>query len=141
MSDPINLVFFFAAILVVAALVFLAISITQKKPILLDKESYQTRWLAIEQTLNKDVPATFSTTIMDSDKLLDRALSELGVKGNGLGDRLKASKEKFSSINSVWHAHKLRNQIAHQHDFKPSYTQASHALDTFKQALKDIGAI
>ena len=136
-----NLVFFFAAMLIVAALMFLAIAIMQKKPIILDKEAYQTRWLAIEQALNKDVPATFATTIMDADKLLDRALSELGVKGAGLGERLKAARDKFSQINSVWHAHKLRNQIAHEHDFKPSYTQARHALETFRKALRDIGAI
>jgi hypothetical protein len=59
-----------------------------------------------------------------------------------MGDRLKkVGKDKFTQLNSVWHAHKLRNEIAHESDFEPSYAQAQHALETYKQALQDLGAI
>jgi len=44
-------------------------------------------------------------------------------------------------LNAVWYAHKLRNQIAHEHGFKIDYAQAKHALSTYRQALKDLGAI
>jgi hypothetical protein len=66
----------------------------------------------------------------------------MGVPGRTMGDRLKkVGKEKFSELNAVWHAHKLRNQIAHEADFKPEFRQAQHALETYKKALKDLGAI
>ena len=53
----------------------------------------------------------------------------------------KVGKDRFSELNSVWHAHKLRNQIAHDNNFQPDYKQAKNALATYKQALKDLGAI
>ena len=75
-------------------------------------------------------------------KLLDKALCEMGVQGRTMGDRLKKiGKERLTQLNAVWHAHKLRNQIAHESDFHPEYRQAQHALATYRQALKDLGAI
>ena len=80
--------------------------------------------------------------IIQGDKLLDEALCEMGVQGRTMGDRMKKiGKEKFSELNKVWHAHKLRNQIAHDNNFQPDYKQAKNALATYKQALKDLGAI
>jgi len=59
-----------------------------------------------------------------------------------MGERLKKiGKDRFSQLNAVWYAHKLRNQIAHEHGFSVDYNQAKHALGTYRQALKDLGAI
>lgn len=58
-----------------------------------------------------------------------------------MGERLKASSTRFTQLNSVWYAHKQRNQIAHEQDFNLEYNQAKHALASFRQALKDLGAI
>ena len=60
-----------------------------------------------------------------------------------MGDRLKrlGSMNRLTQLNSVWYAHKIRNQIAHEPDFSVDYNRAKHALATYKQALKDIGAI
>jgi hypothetical protein len=99
------------------------------------------RFLAIENKLRKENPTSFSLAVIEADKLLDRALTEAGVPGNTLGERLKKNPNKFSEINSVWNAHKLRNYIAHEPDADISYTQAKNAIDSFKQALKDLGAI
>jgi hypothetical protein len=58
-----------------------------------------------------------------------------------MGDRLKRVGDRFSNLNAVWRAHKLRNAIAHESDFEISYKQAYNALQVYKQALKDLGAI
>ena len=129
------------AVLIVAILVFIAISITGKRAHKFNVEAYQTKFLAIENRLNAQNPATFITTVMDGDKLLDKALIEMGVPGKTMGERLKKSTNKFQTINAVWGAHKLRNTIAHEEGFEITYQQASNALKTYKQALKDLGAI
>lgn len=136
-----SLIFFVVAVLIVGVLLFFVISTTKKKGSVLDQEKYQTKWLKIEHDLNKDEPATYHMVILEADKLLDKALTELGIQGAGLGERLKKSGDMFTSINSVWHAHKLRNQIAHEENFSVNYNQAIRALTSFKQALKDVGAI
>ena len=131
-----------AAAFVVGALVFLAILLTQKKGYTFDVMSYQTDFLAIENSLIRENEMSYNMSVVEADKLLDKALCEMGVPGKTMGDRLKKiGNEKFSQLNSVWYAHKLRNQIAHESGFKLEYTQAKHALATYKQALKDLGAI
>ena len=79
--------------------------------------------------------------MVEADKLLDKALCEMGTPGKTMGERLKHAGGRFTKLNSVWYAHKLRNQIAHEHGFKLEYSQARHALNVFRQALKDLGAI
>jgi hypothetical protein len=139
--DP-SLIVFLIAVLIVAVLVFIAVSMTSKHGHSFDKEDYQVDFLRIEQSLVKGNESSYAMAIIEGDKILDRALMEMGVQGRTMGDRLKRiGQQKFSQVNAVWHAHKLRNQIAHEHDFKPEYRQALHALETYKQALKDLGAI
>lgn len=132
---------FIFAILIVAVLVFVAILLTGKRTHHFNVEAYQSRFLAIENKLRQENPATFVTTIIEADKLLDKALTEMGVPGKTMGDRLKRSGDKFTDINAVWRAHKLRNAIAHETDLEISYKQAFNALNIYKQALKDLGAI
>ena len=132
---------FFIAIIIVAVFVFLAIALTGKRGHRFNVEDYQARFLTIENKLNKDNSASYVLAIINGDKLLDRALNEMGVPGKTMGDRLKRVGGKFTDENAVWRAHKLRNVIAHESDFDVSYRQAANALAIYKQALKDLGAI
>lgn len=133
---------FIIAVLIVAVLIFLAIVLTGKRGgYKFNVEAYQTKFLSIENGLKKDEPATYVTSIIEGDKLLDKALIEMGLPGKNMGDRLKRADGRFSDINAVWRAHKLRNSVAHELDLEVSYKQAAGALVIYKQALKDLGAI
>ena len=136
-----GVVTFIIAILIVAVLIFIAILLTGKRGYHFNIEAYQTRFLEIENKLKQDNPASFVTTVINGDKLLDKAMVEMGSPGKTMGDRLKRSGDRFSDINAVWRAHKLRNAIAHESDLEISYKQANNALAIYKQALKDLGAI
>ena len=136
-----SLLFLLIAIAIVGIFVFVAISLTARRNYEFDKDAYQADWLRIETSFQKDNKATFSNAIIEADKLLDKAMHEMGLPGKNMGERLKKSGNHFSQLNAVWHAHKLRNQIAHEHGFSVEYLQAKRALSTYKQALKDLGAI
>ena len=137
-----GVVTFVLAILIVAVLIFVVILLTGKKGAHhFNVQAYQARFLAIENKLNRDNPATFVTTVINADKLLDKALIEMGIPGKTMGDRLKHSPGRFTNLNAVWHAHKLRNALAHESDVEITYRQAASALLAYKQALKDLGAI
>ena len=133
--------FLLIAIAIVGIMVFVAVSITSKKRYSFDKEEYQTAWLKIENALTRDNKQSYNAVIIDADKLLDKALNEMSLPGKTMGERMKRAGGYFSQVNSVWYAHKIRNQIAHEHGFSVDYNQAKHALASFKQALKDLGAI
>lgn len=136
-----GVVIFIIAILIVAVLVFLAILLTGKRGYTFNREAYQSRFLTIENKLEANNPASFMTTIIECDKLLDKAMIEMGVPGKTMGDRLKRAGDRFTNLNSVWRAHKLRNAIAHESGIEVSFKQASNAIAIYKQALKDLGAI
>ena len=136
-----GVVTFIIAVIIVAVLVFFAIMLTGKRGHHFDVEAYQTRFLAIENKLKKENPASYAMTIINCDKLLDKAMIEMGIPGKTMGDRLKRGGGRFSNLNAVWRAHKLRNAIAHETDLEVSYKQAFNAAQIYKQALQDLGAI
>lgn len=136
-----KVVFILAAILIIAALLFLVIILTKKSPARLDVERYRIDWLKIEQKLQRDDVSSYHLSVLNGDKLVDRALKERGVRGATMGERMKNNKDVWTSRNNVWEAHKLRNRIAHESDVSVGYDEARRALAGFKQALKDLGAI
>jgi len=130
------------SILVVGVLIFVAILLTSHKKYTFNKLEYQSDFLAIENSLTKENRLSYNMSVVEADKLLDKAMHEMGVPGRTMGDRLKkCGKEKFSHLNAVWGAHKLRNQIAHESGFRLEYNEARRALAVYRQALKDLGAI
>lgn len=131
----------FAAILLIGALLLAVMTLTKKGGAKLDVDKYRSRWLVIENQLKRDEVSSFHLSVLNADKLLDQALRERGVKGETMGERMKAIKDTWTNANAVWTAHKLRNQIAHESDVQVSYDDARRALASFKQALKDVGAI
>ena len=140
MDSNITLLAFFAAILIIAGLVLVVMTYTRGGR-QLNREKYRSKWLTTEQSLKKDQPATYQMAVLNADKLLDQALKEAGFKGATMGERLKGATPRLSNRNATWAAHKLRNQIAHEPDVQVKYDTARRALASFKQALKDVGAI
>lgn len=104
-------------------------------------EEYRIKYLEIENSLKRDEPSSYQLVILQADKLVEQAMKDLGINGNTMADRLKSAANKFSDLNKLWSAHKLRNNIAHEVGFKVSYEDARYALASFKRALKDLGAI
>ena len=61
------------------------------------------------------------TALIKIDALLDSVLQQKRIPGESLGERLKNARQHFdhSTYNAVWEAHKLRNKIVHEVDFRP----------------------
>jgi hypothetical protein len=76
--------------------------------------------------------------VMEADKVLDLALTELGYKGT-LGEKLKKAGPRFSDVNAVWRAHKLRNTLAHETGAHANQNDVNAAIRTFERALADLG--
>ncbi len=136
-----TVVFMLAAILIIGVVIFSMMTLGKGDKKNLNVDYYRSKWLTIEQQLKSDEPSSFHLVVLNADKLLDQALRERGFKGQTMGERLKMAAGIFSNRNSVWTAHKLRNQIAHESDVHVSHDNARSAMAGFKQALKDVGAI
>ncbi len=75
--------------------------------------------------------------ILEADKVLDLALSELGYQGS-LGEKLKKAGPRIKHLNDVWWAHKLRNTIAHEVHASLSGNDEERALMIFQQAIRSL---
>lgn len=141
MDQSVVIIFFFAAILIFGGLLFAIISFAKGSTRTLDQDKFRSRWMRIESQLQRTNEASYTVAIMEADKLLDQALRERGLQGKTMADRMKQCQGKWTNGNGVWAAHKLRNRLAHEADVHIDYERSRQALVSFKQALKDIGAI
>lgn len=75
--------------------------------------------------------------ILDAETIVDHALTMLGYRGT-FADKLRAAGPRFSNVQSLWHAHKLRNTIAHEMNAHMAPREAEQALHAFERALDDL---
>jgi hypothetical protein len=143
MAADYSIILGLAVIVILGGLMFLFMSkfSVKKCRTHLNVDEYRVKFLAAENQLKHDDQGSYSLSVLNADKLVDQALRELGLPGETMGEKLKNSPKKFSDINSLWLAHKLRNRIAHETNVVVGYDEARYALASFKKALKDLGAI
>lgn len=134
------IVLLFAAVIVVGLVLMAVMGMGRNRSKKLDVATFQKAWDDIESSITSD-NNTFQFAIIQADKLLDKALKESGYAGTTMAERMTSASRAFSQREAVWTAHKLRNRIAHEHTAKINPIWAKKALQSFKRALKDVGAL
>ena len=110
----------------------------------IDKDFVKSKWQEIETTSNLGGPSNYKASIMEADKLVDYVLKAKGFRGETFGERLKNAQKKFpnyNDYNNLWFSHKVRNNIAHEATHDLNSTEAKRAIEYFKKALKELGAL
>lgn len=99
------------------------------------REYLQTHWNNIESMFSADPRAA----IVEADKLLDYGLKIRFQVQASVGQNLKTFGRFFTDLDGLWEAHKLRNKIVHELNYKIADRDVSMAKTNFYQALKDLG--
>ena len=107
----------------------------------LDKQYFKKKWEEIEKAANMKSEMGYKMAIIEADKLLDDAFKKLMMPGSDMGSRLKVIIYKYPNLRKVWEAHIVRNKIAHESSFKLYDSTAKKSLNTYKEALKEIGIL
>jgi|SRR6185437_11461855 len=108
----------------------------------MSKTRAQAAWGVILQHFYRGSDSDLKVAIIEADKLLNEALREAGMMGTQIGDRLKkATDAQIPNLDDVWQAHKLRNQIAHESNFRLKRDLAERALGIYESALKNMGLL
>jgi hypothetical protein len=133
--------FFLIGIIAFGILVLFAVSrLGHKVPVYhLNKKHFQQKWMDLLNLVKTHEGMILA--VIDADKLMDEALRRRHFKGAGMGERLVSAQHTFSNNDDVWHAHKLRNRLVHETDVKISQKDTKEALESFKQGLRDLGAL
>lgn len=92
------------------------------------------------QGLCKDA-TTWQDALLSADKLLDKALKKRRFKGKTMGERLVAAQRLITDNDDIWDAHNLVKKLITQPEAKLKESDVKEALISFREALKDIGAL
>ncbi len=97
------------------------------------------KWQRVLNHVNSDNPSDWRLAILEGDILLSDLLESMGYRGEGIGDMLKSVEQSdFSTIDSAWEAHKIRNAIAHEGaDFLLSQREAKRIIGLYESVFQE----
>lgn len=99
-------------------------------------------WLAVIKKLESENPADWNLAVIQADSIVDSILKEMGLGGETMGERLlKLDRGRLSSLEDLWEAHRIRNDVAHSPDRTISKHRANYAISLFEKVLKEMGYI
>lgn len=80
--------------------------------------------------------------LIEADAFVDTFLKREGYIGDHMADRLsRILPEEIKSLDKVWGAHRLRNDVVHTSGFYTSPEAVRVAIKAFDDFLKEMGAI
>ena len=98
-------------------------------------------WTDIVKRANTGTPENLRWAVMEADALVDMVLKERQTLGDTMADRLaNFRREDYKTVDKLWDAHRLRNDIAHTPGFRMTSRQAEKALLSFRDFLKELKA-
>ena len=96
-------------------------------------------WAKIGKRLETGSEAEYKLAIIEADALLNEVLERTGLKGETLGERLKQLTVKsLPNIENAWEAHKTRNNIVHDPDYRFNLDQARKTLAIYEKSLQNL---
>ena len=108
----------------------------------LPKKKMLRKWDDILKRVETGDENGYKMAVIDADKIFDEILKRIGYKEKDMGERMKNIKTgQISNIDELWQAHKTRNNIVHDPDFKLTRSQAEQAVKYFGKALKELQVI
>ncbi len=105
-----------------------------------EEEKVISDWHRIQELVSTGSPSSIKQAVINADKLMEYTLG-IVIGGKGLGDCLKAAKDKFSPevYDNLWKAHKVRNALVHDTTYDPPHFVAKEAVENFGQAFRELG--
>jgi hypothetical protein len=93
------------------------------------------RWQEIERMDPK-------LAVIEADKLVDTVLRRAGLDGASMADRIRKTEKMVSRpvYQSMWDAHKVRNELVHEVDRHVNEYSSRDAINKMKNYLEALGA-
>ncbi len=97
------------------------------------------RWKDIEYKINSASPSDWRLAILEADIILFDMLTQMGLPGKDLGEKLRAADTSFfSTLDDAWRAHKVRNVIAHEGAaYELSFNEARKTIESFRRVFEE----
>jgi hypothetical protein len=101
------------------------------------------RWKYILTLLESPNESDWRVAIIESDTLLEEAFRERGLVGNTMSELLEEGKMNgYSSIQSAWDAHLVRNKIAHEGlNYPITQVEVRRVVRLYQNVFEDLQVI
>lgn len=115
----------------------------KNKELRIDKIENHRKWLEIEKLLQSGDEIHAKQAVIDADKFFYSIMCQLKSNGEKFADRLRNLEDHFDHdiYQRVWEAHKTRNQISHEMDYKISSYEAKNVVEKFRKGLVNLGVL
>jgi len=99
-------------------------------------------WDSILKKMERGTIQDLAFAIIEADKLVDTVLKDGGFPGDTMAERLKRiDKHQLASIDNLWGAHKIRNDIVHTPGFQLELETAKSVLADYQKTLEELEVI
>lgn len=99
-------------------------------------------WAKITRRLDTGLESEYKLAIIEADSVLGDILKKMGFAGETLGERLeKLTIASLSNIEEVREAHRIRNNIVHDPDYRLTLDDAKKLISTYEKSLVDLQAL
>ncbi len=97
------------------------------------------RWQRILDHINSGKESDWRLAVLEADILLDELVTNMGYRGDSLGEKLKGvEKSDFTTLDSAWEAHAVRNKIAHEgSSFALVEREAKRVIGLYEEVFKE----
>lgn len=94
----------------------------------------------IENWLQKGSEIELRHAVMEADKLVDHLLKSYGYSGETFADRLRSAEKSLDrdTYQSLWAGHKVRNQLAHEHNAYISTEELKRAVNNLLKYIRQV---
>jgi len=101
------------------------------------------RWRKVLNYIFSPNEGDWKLAVIEADSMLDSLMTQLGFKGEDLGEKLKsADREKFRNLSFAWEVHTIRNRIAHEGtSFGLSQHEAKRVIALYEQIFREFSYI
>lgn len=109
----------------------------------LEKSNINQSWERVLKHAGSENESDWRLAILEADIMLDDLLDKMSLPGDTIGDKLKSvEKSDFTTIDSAWEAHKIRNRIAHDGvSFQLNSHETRRVIDLYKQVFEEFRII
>ena len=99
-------------------------------------------WKIIKAGLETEKESEWKLAVIKADSALDNTLNRMNYGGQTLGERLdRLTVASLPNIEELRRAHKIRNNIIHDPDYRLSLEEAKKAISAYEKALTDLQAL
>ena len=114
----------------------------RKRRELVNTDVIRRQWEALIAKSESNPPDSLIQAIIQADTIIDEVLQAMDLPGEHIADRMEAlSSETVKSLDRLWRAHGIKNNLINVPGFMLTEHQARVILGDYESFLREIGVV